>query len=379
MTASAGSAATPAPLLTDALVIGAGPVGLWQAFQLGLLGLSCQVVDALPQAGGQCVALYPDKPIYDIPGLPVCTGAELIERLLTQVAPLAPQFHLGLEVDTLSARDGGGFEVQASPASATHGGSVASVRWHARSVFIAAGVGAFQPRRLKLPGAEALEGSQLHHHASETPSLRHQHAVVLGGDDRALAWAIDLAQSIATGHADAPASVTLLHRRDVYTAEPPRIEQFMALALAGALQRRIGQPAALRHDADGRLTGLAFTDVEGQLRTLAADALCVSLGLSPRLGPVSDWGMALDRKLLQVDSARFETSLAGVYAVGDIISYPGKKKLIVSGFHEATLAAHAALDRLSPETPHPLQYTSSSALLQQRLGVPAEAGRKKIE
>ena len=145
------------------------------------------------------------------------------------------------------------------------------------------------------------------------------------------------------------------------------------------MQCRVGQPAALQQDASGRLTGLVITDVEGQPDTLVADALCVSLGLSPRLGPVSDWGLVLDRKLLQVDTARFETSIAGVYAVGDIVSYPGKKKLIVSGFHEATLAAHAALDRLSPETPHPLQYTSSSALLQQRLGVPAEAGRKKIE
>jgi thioredoxin reductase (NADPH) len=372
MSASAGSAATPAPLLTDALVIGAGPIGLWQAFQLGLLGLSCHIVDALPQAGGQCTALYPDKPIYDIPGLPVCTGAELIERLLTQVAPLAPQFHLGLEIDTLRVRDDGGFEVHASP---VHGAGLASVHWHARSVFIAAGVGAFQPRRLKLPGAEALEGRQLHHHASEAPSLRHQHAVVLGGDDRALAWAIDLAQGIAAGRADAPASVTLLHRRDVYTAEPTRIEQLTALVQAGAMQCRVGQPAALQQDASGRLTGLVITNVEGQPDTLVAEALCVSLGLSPRLGPVSDWGLALDRKLLQVDTARFETSIAGVYAVGDIVSYPGKKKLIVSGFHEATLAAHAALDRLWPETPHPLQYTSSSALLQQRLCRPERDGR----
>lgn len=355
---------------TDVLVIGAGPVGLWQAFQLGLLGLRCEVVDALPQAGGQCLALYPDKRIYDIPAVPACTGEELIQRLLTQLAPFHTPFHFNREVTALRRLDDGSFDLQADATAA----GAPPLSWHARSVVIAAGVGAFQPRRLKLPGAAALEGHQLHHHPSEAPVPCGQHVVVLGGDDRALAWAIDLAQHVAATRPEAPASVTLLHRRDVYAAEPAQIEQLLALERAGVLQRLFGQPASLELDAQGRLTALCITDTAGQIRTLPADALCVSLGLSPRLGPITEWGLALDRKLLPVDTARFETNISGLYAVGDINHYPGKQKLIVSGFHEATLAAHAMLARLSPLATHPLQYTSSSALLQQRLGVRSDSG-----
>ena len=359
-----------APQEVDALVIGAGPVGLFQVFQLGLLGLHCHVVDALPQAGGQCLALYPDKPIYDIPAVPVCTGAELTAGLLRQVEPFKPQFHFNREVSALQALDDGRFLIES-------GEGAGRMSWLARCVFIAAGVGAFQPRRLKLAGAEAqlqaLEGGQILYHAPAVWAVSGAHVVVQGGDDRALAWVIELGLRIASAQPDAPASVTLLHRRDVYAAEPARVEQLLALEHAGAVHRRVGQPTGLQCDHDGRLTALGWVDINGQQQTLPADLLCVSLGLSPRLGPITQWGLALEQKHLAVDTACFETSVPGIYAVGDINTYPGKKKLIVCGFHEATLAAHAAIARLEPAQPHPLQYTTSSALLQQRLGVRPES------
>lgn len=358
---------TPAaPIEVDALVIGAGPVGLFQVFQLGLLGLRAHVVDALPQAGGQCLALYPDKPIYDIPAVPVCTGAELTAGLLRQVAPFEPQFHFNREVNALQALDDGRFLVESGEGSER-------MSWLVRCVFIAAGVGAFQPRRLKLAGAEAqlqaLEGRQILYHAPAVWAVSDANVVINGGDDRALAWAVELGQRIASAQPDAPASVTLLHRRDVYTAEPAQVEQLRQLAQSGAVQRCVGQPTGLQADSNGILTALGYVDIDGQPQTLPADLLCVSLGLSPRLGPITQWGLALEQKHLAVDTARFETSAPGIYAVGDINTYPGKKKLIVCGFHEATLAAHAAIARLEPAQPHALQYTTSSALLQQRLGV----------
>ncbi|RTL17735.1 MAG: NAD(P)/FAD-dependent oxidoreductase [Burkholderiales bacterium] len=340
---------------TDALVIGAGPVGLFQVFELGLLGIHAQVVDALPHAGGQCVELYADKPIYDVPGLPVCSGRELVERLEQQIRPFAPGLHLGQEVSALQPLPDGRWQAE----------TAAGKRFVAKTVFIAAGVGAFQPKRLRLEGAEPLERRQIHHHP-DTLAASGQRVLVLGGEEAAVAAAVALADA---GEA---ASVTLLHRRDVFKAPAAMLAHLQALRDAGRVQVEVGQPLALRL-TDGRLQGLDILDLSAAHRAVAADQLLVRLGLSPRLGPLADWGLALERKLVVVDTARFETSLSGVYAVGDINHYAGKRKLLVSGFHEATLAAFAAAERVFPGQPVHLQYTTTSPKLHERLGVAAPA------
>lgn len=342
---------------TDAIVIGAGPVGLFQVFQLGLQGLQAHVLDALPHRGGQCVELYADKPIYDIPGLAVCNGRELVQRLEQQIAPFAPQWHLGQQVDGLLPQPDGRFLV-----TTAHGTQLL-----ARAVFIAAGVGAFVPRTLKLAGAKAFEDTQIRYRLDDPAALTGQHVVVHGGDEPAVSQALACATS-----AHVPASVTLLHRRDVFDAPPEQLAQLQVLRDAGRIQVAIGQITGLEHHT-GRLTALQLLTTDGHTQPLALDLLLVRLGLSPRLGPVADWGLALERKQLVVDTASFATSTPGIYAVGDINTYAGKRKLLVCGFHEATLAAFAAAERLAGHK-LPLEYTTSSARLQGLLGVGAAKG-----
>lgn len=361
----------PAPLETvetDAVVIGAGPVGLFQVFQLGLLEARAHVIDALPQVGGQPVALYPGKPIYDIPALPVCTGEQLAEALMRQIAPFQPVFHLGQQVSHLARQDDGRFLVE----------TTAGTRLCARAVFIAAGVGAFQPRPLKVPGVAGFEGTQLHYQLPPPATLAGQQVVVAGGDDSALAWAIRLASGpeSAEDGPEAPASVTLLHRRDAFSAAPETVARMRALCAAGRLRLAIGAIASLAAD-DGRLSSLAFTDASGATQHLPLDMLLVSHGLSPRLGPVAEWGLALERKQLVVDTETFQTSEPGIFAVGDINTYPGKKKLIVCGFHEATLAAYGALPYLFPGKDVFFQYTTTSPRLHRLLGVAADAASER--
>lgn len=337
---------------TGAIVIGAGPVGLFQIFQLGLLEVPVHTIDALPHAGGQCMELYPDKPIYDIPGVPVCTGRELTARLLEQLRPIPAGLHFGHEVCTLQPQDDGRFLV----------GTAAGLTFSARSVCIAAGVGAFTPRKLKVPGLEAHEQRQVFHHPDDLAPFVGQRVVVVGGDEAALeraAWLAEQPQHPV---------VTLLHRRDQFSAEPPLLDRIADLRMAGRLQVVVGQITEITERAT-RLTAVAVQGPDGQTTPLPLDHLIVCQGLSPRLGPIADWGLAMERKLLPVDTATFETATPGVYAVGDINSYAGKRKLILCGFHEATLAAHAVHARLHPQTPGPLLYTTSSAVLQRRLGL----------
>ncbi|MCE4554578.1 NAD(P)/FAD-dependent oxidoreductase [Roseateles cellulosilyticus] len=343
----------PSPTIeTDALVIGAGPVGLFQVFELGLLGVSAQVVDALPHVGGQCVELYADKPIYDVPGLPVCSGRELVERLQQQIRPFAPGLHLGHEVSRLQREANGRWLAETG----------AGLRFVAKTVFIAAGVGAFQPKRLRLDGAEALQGRQLHYQP-DTLAADAQQVLIIGGEEAAVQAAVELA---GAGRA---ASVTLLHRRDAFKAPAAWLARLQTLRDGDAVNVAVGQPLALRLSADGALQGLDILDADAQTRTVPATQLLVRQGLSPRLGPIADWGLAMERKLLTVDTARFETSEPGIHAVGDINTYPGKRKLLVSGFHEATLAAFAAAERVFPGQPIHLQYTTTSPKLHERLGV----------
>lgn len=349
-------AAAPAgePIVTDAVVIGAGPVGLFQVFELGLLDIRAHVVDALPHVGGQPVELYADKPIYDVPGLPACTGQELADALLRQAEPFQPQFHFGQTVTGLQPRDDGRFLLSTSRGT----------RLLTRTVFIAAGVGAFEPRRIKLDGIEAFEGTQLSYHTHGLPPPAGQDVIVIGDTDAALETALRLSDD---GEQRAR-SVTLVHRRDSFKAEPEREQRMRQRCAAGRMRFVAGQPTRLETQ-EGRLTHLHLSLPDAGTLRLPADHVRVLLGLSPRLGPVTEWGLDMERKLLRVDTETFSTSVRGIFAVGDVNTYPGKRKLLVCGFHEATLAAYAAAPIVHPDRPVVLQYTSSSSHLQALLGV----------
>ena len=349
----------PTPIATDAVVIGAGPIGLFLVFQLGLQGLRAHLIDTLPHPGGQCVELYGDKPIYDIPALPVCSAHELVQRLAQQMAPFAPVQHLGEHVNTLQPLATGGWQV----------GTEQGTELHARAVFIAAGVGAFVPRTLKLPGLQAYSGGQVLYHLGDLAPLAGQRVVVHGGGPEAVAQAIACATAPA---AQRPARTTLQHRRDVFDAPPELLEQLQSLRAAGRMDVVIGMVSGMEQEPGppARLTALELNTPAGTLLRLPLDVLLVRLGLAPQLGPLADWGLQLERKQLRVDPATLATNLPGIYAVGDVAHYPGKRKLLVCGFHEATLAAFSAAEWLAGQ-PVPLEYTSSSTRLQQRLGVQA--------
>ena len=334
-----------APIECDALVIGAGPVGLFQVFQLGLLEISCHVVDALPFAGGQCAQLYGDKPIYDIPGTPVTTGRGLVESLLRQIEPFAPQFHFGQQVATLARQDDGRLLL----------GTSRGAQFLAKTVFIAAGVGAFLPKHIAVPGLEAFEGDKLFYHPESLERFAGQSVLVHGGDDEALQAALGL-----LGRAR---GITLLHRRDAFQAEEETEARVRENIAQGHIRLAIGQPQAF----DGRR--LTVTTPDGQPLDIETDAWLAYPGISPRLGPIADWGLQLARKQVPVDTEKYQTREPGVFAVGDINSYPGKKKLIVCGFHEATLAAWGAAEVVFPDKAIPLQYTTTSTRLHELLGV----------
>lgn len=347
-----------APVETDALVVGAGPVGLFQVFQLGLHAIRTHVIDTLPYAGGQCMELYPDKPIYDIPALTVCTGRELTERLLQQIAPFAPHFHFNQHVSSVQAQADGRWLVATSKGR----------QFLTKTLFIAAGVGAFLPRTLKVAALEPFEGTQLHYRADNAAHFAGKDVLIVGSDDAAVHHALALCAAHPDGNPDKARSVTLLHRRDALQAEPAAQAQLRALCNAGQLEFVVGQITG--HDEhQGRLRAVRITTVDGTERTLPTDAMLVLQGLSPKLGPIADWGLAMERKQLQVSTETFATSAPGIFAVGDINTYPGKKKLIVCGFHECVLAAFAAMALIAPDTKVHLEYTTSSTRLHALLGV----------
>jgi thioredoxin reductase (NADPH) len=341
---------------TEALVIGAGPVGLFQVFQLGLQGIACHVVDALPHVGGQCAELYADKPIYDIPGIAVCTGRELVQRLQQQIEPFQPTLHLSQLVSRLERQADGRLLVETTCGNA----------FIASTVFLAAGVGAFVPRQLVLDGLEDFYGTQVFAQETDPSRWKGQHLVVAGDGDAALQTCLDACEQAALG--GGPASVTLLHRRDQFTAEPERVALMREACAAGSMRFVPGQPTGLRRAAD-RLEALELLNPQGESEWLPLDILQTCLGLSPKLGPVAQWGLAMERKQLVVNTENFGTSEPGIFAVGDINTYPGKKKLILCGFHEATLAAFGAVALLRPTEKTLLQYTTTSKLLHQRLGI----------
>ncbi|MEW5880805.1 MAG: NAD(P)/FAD-dependent oxidoreductase [Pseudomonadota bacterium] len=344
------AAAHDGPIETDAVIVGAGPVGLFQVFELGLLEIKAHIVDSLREIGGQCIELYPDKPIYDIPAVPVCTGKELIDNLLKQIEPFGATFHLGQEVSVLERRDDGRFFVETS----------LGARFLTKTVFIAAGVGSFQPRTLKVPGIEKFEGRQLFYRVKDPARFHGRNLVICGGGDSALDWTLDL-----VGKAE---SVVLLHRRDGFRAAPASVAKMRELCERMEMQFLVGQISGFEEAGDV-LTEIRVTSLDGVTRRLPLDDLLVFFGLSPKLGPIADWGLALERKQIAVDTEKFETSVPGIFAVGDINTYPGKKKLILSGFHEAALAAFGAAKYVFPEKKIHLQYTTTSPKLHKVLGV----------
>jgi thioredoxin reductase (NADPH) len=338
------------PTEADAVIIGAGPVGLFQVFELGLLEIKAHVIDSLPEAGGQCIELYPDKPIYDIPAIPVCSGRELTNNLLKQIEPFSPKFHLGQEVTQLEKQADGRFLIRTSQ----------DQYFLSKTIFIAAGVGAFQPRLLNLEGIDSLVDQQIFYRVKHPEYFAGKRIVICGGGDSALDWVLYFA--------DKAASVTLIHRRDDFKAAPQSIAKMRELCAAGKIQLLIGQITGYE-TTENKLTDIVVTDIEGKTKMLPLDDLLIFFGLSPKLGPIAEWGLDIDRKQIAVDTEKFETSIPGIYAVGDINVYPGKKKLILSGFHEAALAAFAAAAYLNPEKPIQLQYTTTSPKLHKALGV----------
>jgi thioredoxin reductase (NADPH) len=339
------------PIETDAVIIGAGPVGLFQVFELGLLEIKAHVIDSLPIVGGQCVELYPDKPIYDIPAVPVCTGQELTDNLLKQIEPFGPTFHLGQEVTIVERREDGRFNVETSTGT----------RFITKTIFIAAGVGSFQPRTLKVDGIEQFEGTQLFYRVKDPSQFYGKNLVICGGGDSALDWTLSM-----VGKAE---SVILLHRREEFRAAPASVAKMKELCDNYEMQLLTGQVTGFE-TKDEKLSEIKVTGSDGVTRRLPLDVLLVFFGLSPKLGPIAEWGLDIERKQLKVvDTEKFETNVPGIFAVGDINTYPGKKKLILSGFHEAALAAFGAAPYIFPEKKIHMQYTTTSPKLHKILGV----------
>ena len=335
---------------TEVVIIGAGPCGLFQVFELGLLDIHAHVIDSLRHVGGQCAELYPDKPIYDIPAIPVCGAQELVDRLMEQIKPFKPEFHLGQTVTALEQQEDGRFLLETS----------SGARFDTGAVILAAGLGAFQPRRLRVSGAEHWEGKKIHYKVSDPASLSGKNLVILGGGDSALDWTLELI--------DKARHITLVHRRTDYRAAPASVSKMKALVNSEKLEEFHGNVRKV-FDQDGGFGGLEIVDPQGEQHIVNADEVFVFWGLSPNLGPIADWGLDIDKRQIRVDTEQFQTSIPGIFAVGDINTYPGKKKLILSGFHEAALAAFGVQQYIYPEKKVRLQYTTTSPIMHQRLGL----------
>ncbi len=340
------------PIQTDVVIVGAGPVGLFQVFELGLQGIKAHVIDALPQPGGQCSELYPDKPIYDIPAIPECTGQELTDNLLAQIKPFEPVLHLEQTVDSLEKRGPNDFVL----------GTSAGESFHCRAVVIAAGAGSFTPVKLRLEGMEAFEGSQLNYRVRDPGAFAERNVIILGGGDSAIDWALTLAGVVK--------QLTVVNRTEKFRAAQASVDKLMALRESGNVNILLGQATEFRTEGD-KLSALKFTlrDEAKSEQWLDVDDVLVFFGLSPKLGPIEHWGLELERKLVTIDQSSYETTVPGIYAIGDINTYPGKKKLILSGFHEAALAAFHMKQTFEPDKKVHLQYTTTSPLMHERLGV----------
>jgi thioredoxin reductase (NADPH) len=334
---------------TDAVIIGAGPVGIFAVFELGLVDIKCHVIDILDRAGGQCTELYPEKPIYDIPGLAIVTGQELTDKLMDQIKPFGAEFHFNQRVETLERLDGG-FRVTTDAGTAIE----------AKVVVIAAGGGSFTPKRPPLPGIENYEGKSVFYSVRKMDNFRGRDVLIVGGGDSALDWTLNL-QPVAK-------SITLLHRRAEFRAAPASVQKMLTLVESGDVNFKLGQVTEL-HGTDGMLSSVTVKGADGAIFEQPAEIMMPFFGLTMKLGPVADWGLQLDENLVPVDTEKFETREKRIFAIGDINTYPGKLKLILSGFHEAALMAQQAHKYVYPDKKLIFQYTTSSSSLQKKLGV----------
>jgi thioredoxin reductase (NADPH) len=328
---------------TDIAIIGAGPVGLFAVFECGMLKMRTAVIDALDIPGGQCAALYPEKPIYDIPGYPRIDAMALIDRLQEQAAPFKPEYHLGQQVEAVEPM-GEGWRLTTS----------AGTRIEARCIFIAAGVGAFGPNRPPLPGIEQYESTSVFYLVKRRDDFRDKRVVIAGGGDSAVDWANSLAQLAA--------KIYVVHRRPKFRAAPESVAMMERLAAAGRIELVVPYQLAGLEGSKGALSAVLVQTLEGETRRIEADALLPFFGLAMNLGPIARWGLALERNHIKVDPASFETSAKGIHAIGDIASYPGKLKLILTGFAEAAAAAHAAYARVHPGEALHFEYSTTKGV-----------------
>ena len=335
---------------TDALIVGAGPCGLFQIFELGLLGIKAHIVDVLDKPGGQCAELYPDKPIYDIPAIAVCDALELVDMLMQQIAPFEAGFHLEQQVAKLQVVDEDSFNVITSTGT----------EFQTRSVIVAGGVGSFQPQQLRVDGVTELVDKHVFYRIQNLQEFRDRDIVILGGGDSAFDWTLELV--------DVARSTTLIHRSDRFRSAPASVNKMASLKESGALSFMVGNVTGLIRDGD-TLKQIEVTKPDRSVELLQLDDLLVFFGLSPKLGPITKWGLEIERNQIATDTEKFETNIPGIYAIGDIATYPGKKKLILSGFHEAALAAFAIKARLNPGEKVHLQYTTTSPIMHERLGI----------
>jgi thioredoxin reductase (NADPH) len=328
---------------TDIAIIGAGPVGLFAVFEAGMLKMRCHVIDSLEAIGGQCAALYPEKPIFDIPGHPKIDAQALIDNLARQAEPFAPIYHLDQQVVSL-APQAGGFALKTGK----------GVEIRAKAVLVAAGAGAFGPNRPPLADLAAYEGKSVYYLVRRREDMRGKRVVIAGGGDSAVDWTLSLA--------DVASRVMVVHRRDKFRATPESTAQLAKLAKDGRIDLVVPYQLDALDGRDGQLSAVIVKDLDGKTRRLEADVLLPFFGLAMDLGPIAGWGLSLAKNHVTVDPASMATSVPGIYAIGDIASYPGKLKLILSGFAEAATAAHAAYARLFPDTPLHFEYSTTKGV-----------------
>jgi len=333
---------------TDAIIIGAGPTGLFAVHQLGIIGLKCEIIDNLDRSGDQCIELYPDKPIYDIPAIPECTGEELTNGLLKQIEPFKAGFHLGQRVDEIKKENNLWI-------LKTNKGNLFS----APNIIIAGGVGSFEPRKLAFKEAEKFEGSQIFYSITNKDLFKDKKISIFGGGDSALDWALELSKSN---------EVTLIHRRTEFRGAAHTLSEIKQKEKEGKIL--IKTPFNLKSiEGDKLMSGIEIEHEDGKLEKIKTDYILSFFGLIMKLGPIAEWGLNIDKKTIPVDTENFQTNKEGIFAVGDICTYPGKLKLILSGFHEAALAARACFKRAKPNETYRFEFTTASKSIHNRLGL----------
>ena len=333
---------------TDALIIGAGPTGLFTAHQLKLIGLTCEVVDNLDKIGGQCIELYPDKPIYDIPAVPECTGKELTDNLINQLKPFDIKFHLNERVDEVKKNDSN-WEVKTNKEK----------KFITPNIIIAGGVGSFEPRRFSPKECEKFENKSIFYSVKDKSIFKGKIVSVFGGGDSALDWAIELSKN---------SSVNLIHRRDEFRGAQASVSKVKELNDSGKI--KLFTKFQMKNvNGSKNLESIDIIDDNNKIQNLKTDYILGFFGLIMQLGPIANWGLNLNKKTIEVDTEKFETNQKGIYAIGDICSYPGKLKLILSGFHEGALAARACFKLAKPNEKYRFEFTTTSTSLKKRLGV----------